>query len=188
MGILCYSVVMLGFVCLSKIESNNSRDLDRFVAIKVQKSAKDYQEAAQDEIELLSQLYDQFKIKMEPLENFHVAALLDHFSFRGPNGKHICMVFEVMGNNLLSLIREHDYRGIPLHCVKTIMRDVIQGLDMMHKHKIIHTDLKPENILQRALTQKVRKAISKFICKTVPYSFRNIQKASKMWYTTNRKN
>ena len=27
---------------------------------------------------------------------------------------HVCMVFEVLGDNLLALIKRYDYRGIPL--------------------------------------------------------------------------
>ncbi len=40
-----------------------------------------------------------------------VVQLLDSFTIYGPNGKHVCMVFEVMGNNLLSLIKKYEYHG-----------------------------------------------------------------------------
>lgn len=48
--------------------------------------------------------------------------------------------------------------GIPLHSVKTIIRQVLQGLDYLHtKCKIIHTDIKPENILIAVDETYVRK-------------------------------
>ncbi|KAK0130529.1 SRSF protein kinase 1 [Merluccius polli] len=61
------------------------------------------------------------------------------------NGTHVCMVFEVLGHHLLKWIIKSNYQGLPLPCVKSIIR---QGLDYLHtKCKIIHTDIKPENIL-----------------------------------------
>ena len=35
-------------------------------------------------------------------------------SSKGPNGTHVCMCFEVLGDNLLALIKRYDYRGIPM--------------------------------------------------------------------------
>ena len=79
-----------------------------------------------------------------------VVRLVDSFEHKGPNGTHVCMCFEVLGDNLLALIKRYDYRGIPLRAVKAICRDVLMGLDYLHsRKKIIHTDLKPENVLLR---------------------------------------
>ena len=36
----------------------------------------------------------------------------------------VCMVFEVLGNNLLKLIIRSSYRGIPLQNVKNMMKQV----------------------------------------------------------------
>lgn len=56
------------------------------------------------------------------------------------------MAFELLGKNLLSLIKKYDYRGIPLPVVRRISRQLLMGLEYMHGVcKIIHTDLKPEN-------------------------------------------
>lgn len=78
----------------------------------------------------------------------YVVELLDHFVHRGPNGLHVCMVFEVLGENLLSVIKRYNHRGIPIHLVRQIIHQVLMGLDYMHREcGIIHTDLKPENVL-----------------------------------------
>ncbi|KAK5909059.1 hypothetical protein CgunFtcFv8_017063 [Champsocephalus gunnari] len=117
----------------------------RFVALKVVKSAPHYTETAVDEIKLLRCVRDS-----DPSDPFRetIVQLIDDFKISGVNGVHVCMVLEVLGHQLLKWIIKSNYMGIPLVCVKSIIRQVLQGLDYLHrKCKIIHTDIKPENIL-----------------------------------------
>ncbi|XP_040295305.1 SRSF protein kinase 1-like [Bufo bufo] len=117
----------------------------QFVALKVVKGAEHYTETALDEIKLLRSVRD-----TDPSDSGRekVVQLLDDFKISGANGSHICMVFEVLGHHLLKWIIKSNYQGMPVQCVKSIIRQVLQGLDYLHtKCKIIHTDLKPENIL-----------------------------------------
>ncbi|XP_058771205.1 protein kinase dsk1-like isoform X1 [Vicia villosa] len=115
----------------------------RYVALKVQKSAQHYTEAALDEITILQQIAEGDKDDKKC-----VVKLLDHFKHFGPNGQHVCMVFEYLGDNLLTLIKYSDYRGMPINMVKEICYHILVGLDYLHRQlSIIHTDLKPENIL-----------------------------------------
>ncbi|XP_015252618.1 PREDICTED: SRSF protein kinase 3 [Cyprinodon variegatus] len=117
----------------------------RFVAMKVVKSAPHYTETALDEIKLLRCVRDS-----DPSDPYRetIVQLIDDFKISGINGVHVCMVLEVLGHQLLKWIIKSNYMGLPLVCVKTIIRQVLQGLDYLHtKCKIIHTDIKPENIL-----------------------------------------
>uniref|UniRef100_A0A3Q3WDJ3 non-specific serine/threonine protein kinase n=1 Tax=Mola mola TaxID=94237 RepID=A0A3Q3WDJ3_MOLML len=117
----------------------------RFVALKVVKSAPHYTETALDEIKLLRCVRDS-----DPSDPYRetVVQLIDDFKISGVNGVHVCMVLEVLGHQLLKWIIKSNYMGLPLVCVKAIIRQVLQGLDYLHtKCKIIHTDIKPENIL-----------------------------------------
>ncbi|XP_076849817.1 SRSF protein kinase 1b isoform X1 [Brachyhypopomus gauderio] len=117
----------------------------RFVAMKVVKSAEHYTETALDEIKLLRAVRN--NDPNDPSRE-KVVQLLDDFKISGVNGTHVCMVFEVLGHHLLKWIIKSDYQGLPPPCVKSIIRQVLQGLDYLHtKCKIIHTDIKPENIL-----------------------------------------
>ncbi|XP_029102220.1 SRSF protein kinase 2-like isoform X3 [Scleropages formosus] len=117
----------------------------RFVAMKVVKSAQHYTETALDEIKLLRCVRE--SDPRDPNKDM-VVQLIDDFKISGVNGIHVCMVFEVLGHHLLKWIIKSNYQGLPLACVKSIIRQVLQGLDYLHsKCKIIHTDIKPENIL-----------------------------------------
>ena len=75
----------------------------------MQKSASHYTEAARDEIEMLQ------RIAAGPAErSLHCVRLLDSFDHRGPNGLHVCMVFEVrpMCDAVASGSGSHYHQGI----------------------------------------------------------------------------
>lgn len=134
--------------------------MHRFIAMKVQKSAPHYTEAAYDEIELLAQAAKRGDVEeweasqkkdseVMPCYPFTgVVRLLDYFEHQGVHGKHVCMVFETMGPNVLALIKQYNFKGIPQNIVRKVAAHTLIGLDYLHRIcGIIHTDLKPENVL-----------------------------------------
>ena len=58
------------------------------------------------------------------------------------------MVFEIMGVNLLDIVKRYNYKGVPMNICKAIAKQILIGLDYLHRMcDLIHTDLKLENIL-----------------------------------------
>lgn len=101
----------------------------------------------QEWLEELKKFYHGKKIKFDR-DDCHVVQLMNAFIFTGPYGKHFCMVFEILGVNLLEIIKRYDYKGIPLPICRKMSRQVLLGLHYLHKYcGIIHTDLKPENVM-----------------------------------------
>ncbi|KAG4212626.1 hypothetical protein ERO13_A02G178400v2 [Gossypium hirsutum] len=115
----------------------------KYVALKIQKSAQQFAQAALHEIDVLSSIADG-----DPSNSKCVVRLIDHFKHSGPNGQHLCMVLEFLGDSLLQLIRFNRYKGLELNKVREICKCILIALDYLHREVgIIHTDLKPENIL-----------------------------------------
>jgi len=66
----------------------------------------------------------------------------------GPNVNHYVMAFEILGVNLLEIIKRYEYKGVPIPLVRVLAKQTLIGLDYMNRIcKLVHTDLKPENVV-----------------------------------------
>ncbi|KAI9147615.1 serine threonine protein kinase, CMGC group [Paramyrothecium foliicola] len=85
----------------------------------------------------------------------YVVTLLDSFLHRSPNGVHVCLVSEVMGPNLTSLVRlspKCQYgnpwdRRMPKQWAKSVLRNTLLGPQVLHSNSIVHVDLQAGSIL-----------------------------------------
>ena len=151
-----------------------------YVALKIQRSASHYLVAAFDEVEILDQvasywmkpewlnaLKKYYKTQPEKLKNItgndcHCVQLLNCFLHHGAHGKHFVMVFEILGVNLLEVIKRYNYKGVPLPLVRIMAKQCLMGLDYLHRVcQIIHTDLKPENVNLCLTDQEVKEIASR---------------------------
>jgi len=141
-----YTVVRkLGWGHFSTVWLVRDSQQNRHSALKVVKSAGRYAETARDEIKLLSKVAE---ANTSHPGRSHIVSFLDSFDHIGPEDTHVCIVFEPLGENLLSLIERNKKKGVPVTLVKTIARQVLLGLEYLHDEcDLVHTDLKPENIL-----------------------------------------
>ena len=161
----------LGWGHFSTVWLTKDLKFNSYVALKVQKSAQHYVEAAYDEVDILDQIaqnwkteewkksilkyYENDKHLMSRYDKFgvisessHCCQLLNSFIHHGPNGKHFIMVFEILGVNFLEIIKRYDYKGVPIPLVRKLSKQCLIGLDYMHRMcQIIHTDFKPENVV-----------------------------------------
>lgn len=88
----------------------------------------------------------------------HVISMLDSFILLGPNGKHLCLVFEVLGSTVADRLEfTPEYwtptpRGsissrFPLWMSKRILRHVLLGISYLHANHVIHGDINCGNLL-----------------------------------------
>ncbi|KAJ7362854.1 kinase-like protein [Mycena albidolilacea] len=78
----------------------------------------------------------------------HNLHLLDQFHIHGPNGNHMCLVTELLGEGLDRYAKQFPRGQLPIKSVKTIMHQVIMAVSYLHeKCNILHTDIKSNNIL-----------------------------------------
>lgn len=94
--------------------------------------------------------------KLEDPHARHVMEVLDFFHHEGPNGKHLCMVFEPMGSTAASLVEElpenqPKMRGkrqrYPKWVAKRILLHALRGLAFLHQNGVVHGDVQPGNLL-----------------------------------------
>ncbi|EJP70127.1 hypothetical protein NHJ13051_002607 [Beauveria bassiana] len=75
----------------------------------------------------------------------HLVPALDIFLDPYSKKLHICM--EYMEGNLYQLMKARDHKSLDNASVKSILLQIMHGLEHIHAHQFFHRDIKPENIL-----------------------------------------
>ena len=61
---------------------------------------------------------------------------------------HRCVVLERLGHNLYDMISLNQNKGLAIHKIRRLGRQICQGISLLHSRcQIVHCDIKPENIL-----------------------------------------
>ncbi|KAI0018271.1 protein kinase-like domain-containing protein [Xylariomycetidae sp. FL0641] len=105
-------------------------------------------------IKTMKKTFDSFSPCMELREvvflrtlpaHVHLVPALDIFLDPFSKKLHICM--EYMEGNLYQLMKARDHKCLDNGSVKSILFQIMQGLEHIHAHHFFHRDIKPENIL-----------------------------------------
>jgi dual specificity tyrosine-phosphorylation-regulated kinase 1 len=109
------------------------------VAIKVIKARREFANEAKREIERLKLVAGQ-----DPSGSGRVVRLLDSFRFL----EHVCLVFELLGDDLYTAMRGTKGKGMPLADVRHIGRQVLEALQLLARPEVdlVHCDVKLDNI------------------------------------------
>lgn len=135
-----YEIVeLLGKGTFGKVFKCRDQKYNDSVALKVVRNISKYIDSAKIEADILKNIFTQ----QEKSQRNHCVKMFSSFHYEG----YYVMVFERLGLSLYDLIKKNDYKRFPMHVVKEVTRQLLQGIDFLHSINLIHTDLKLENIL-----------------------------------------
>ncbi|EGD95240.1 dual specificity protein kinase [Trichophyton mentagrophytes] len=121
------------------------------IAVKVIKNRTAYFNQSMMEVSVL----DLISSKLDKNDDHHLLRLKDTFIHR----QHLCLVFELLSVNLYELIKQNQFRGLSTTLVRVFAQQLLNGLALLNKARLIHCDLKPENILLKNLESPIIKII-----------------------------
>jgi len=132
---------ILGYGAFGKVvEAVDLKDRT-FKAVKIIRAEQRYIEEAKIEARILTKLKE---FDSSPAARFVIIS--ETFEFEDT----YCIVFERLGRSLYSLLRKNQFKGLPMHVIGQIAKQVLETLDYFHNRvRLVHTDIKPENILLR---------------------------------------
>ncbi|RMX72668.1 hypothetical protein D0869_14380 [Hortaea werneckii] len=105
-------------------------------------------------IKTMKKTFDSFSQCMELREVIFLKSLPSHVHlvpafdiFLDPLSRKLHIAMEYMDGNLYQLMKARDHRPLDGSSVKSILFQIMSGLEHIHEHNFFHRDIKPENIL-----------------------------------------
>jgi len=126
----------LGFGGFSTVWLARDTQQNRYVALKLT--------TARSAMELREVAVQRYLFRY-PSTNIEVSRILDRFAFTGPNGRHICLVFDVYGPSL-DILSNQLYKLRP-DIARALSRQIATSLAQMHEQDVAFGDLSIYNIL-----------------------------------------
>jgi dual specificity protein kinase YAK1 len=130
---------MLGQGTFGQVVKCWDTETNDYVAVKVIKNQPAFYQQAIVEVSLLRTLNQKF----DPDDQHNIVRMLDYLTFQN----HLCIAFEMLGQNLYELLKRNHLRGLKVKYVQAFSKQILDAMIVMRDGGIIHCDLKPENIL-----------------------------------------
>lgn len=105
-------------------------------------------------IKTMKKTFDSFSSCLELREVIFLRSLPPHPHlvpaldiFLDPTSRRLHIAMEYMDGNLYQLMKARDHKPMDAHTVKSILFQIMAGLEHIHHRDFFHRDIKPENIL-----------------------------------------
>ncbi|TQS35953.1 hypothetical protein Golomagni_03611 [Golovinomyces magnicellulatus] len=105
-------------------------------------------------IKTMKKSFESFAMCLELREVVFLSTLPPHIHlvpaldiFLDPFTKKLHIAMEYMEGNLYQLMKAREHKCLDVSSVKSILFQIMQGLEHIHAHHFFHRDIKPENIL-----------------------------------------
>ncbi|KAF9903309.1 hypothetical protein EC991_004001 [Linnemannia zychae] len=141
---------MLGKGSFGQVAKCYDHKTGEYVAIKIIRNKKRFHCQAVVEVKILDNLN-----KWDPEAKHNLIRMTDSFYFRN----HLCIASELLSINLYEFIKSNSFQGFSLGLIKRFCTQLLQSLDLLSKHNVVHCDLKPENVLLKHPTKSSIKVI-----------------------------
>ncbi|KAF9101762.1 hypothetical protein BGX27_011341, partial [Mortierella sp. AM989] len=141
---------MLGKGSFGQVAKCYDHKTGEYVAIKIIRNKKRFHCQAVVEVKILDNLN-----QWDPEAKHNLIRMTDNFYFRN----HLCIATELLSINLYEFIKSNAFQGFSLGLIKRFCTQLLQSLELLSKHNVVHCDLKPENVLLKHPTKSSIKVI-----------------------------
>ncbi|KAG0184451.1 dual specificity protein kinase yak1 [Apophysomyces sp. BC1034] len=142
---------ILGSGTFGQVAKCRNVNTGEWVGVKVIKNKPAYLKQSMIESKILLELNSIW----DPEDSHHLLRLLDTFTHK----QHLCLVLELLSENLYEVIKQNHFRGLSINLVRNFSEQLLDALVVLKEANIIHCDLKPENILLKSTEPPTIKVI-----------------------------
>ncbi|KAI5369935.1 Putative serine/threonine-protein kinase, active [Septoria linicola] len=128
-------------------------------------------------IKTMKKTFESFSQCMELREVIFLRTLPNHPHlvpaydiFLDPLSKKLHIAMEYMDGNLYQLMKARDHKPLDCSSVKSILFQILGGLEHIHDHSFFHRDIKPENILVSTSAPDTGSAFKRYSALVTPPS------------------
>ncbi|XP_076123427.1 cyclin-dependent kinase 4 isoform X1 [Alosa pseudoharengus] len=136
-------VAQIGGGAYGTVYKARDRESGQFVALKSVRVQTD-----QDGLPLSTVREVALLKRLEQFDHPNIVKLMDVCaSPRTDQETKVTLVFEHVDQDLKTYLEKAPAPGLPAHTIRDLMKQLVNGLEFLHSHRVVHRDLKPENIL-----------------------------------------